>query len=117
MGPQSSSPPIRDLTSRNDISDEHGLTVRRKKHKELLSGTTSEGLGYGENQAAILSESGATLPTSVQVDHGKAQFDFGQTTPHKKCVKHRNIMGGDGEVMDVTSMEEDEIKALLKRSE
>jgi hypothetical protein len=33
-------------------------------------------------------------------------------------VKHRNIMGGDGEFMDSgTSMEEDEIKALLKPSE
>ena len=89
-----------------------------KKHKELLRGATGEGLGYGNHQAAILSESGATLPASVQViDHGIAQFDFGQTTPHKKRVKHRNIMGGDGEVMDVTSMEEDEIKALLKPSE
>jgi hypothetical protein len=51
------------------------------------------------------------------IDHGIAQFDFGQTIPHKKRVKHRNIMGGDGEVMDVTSMEEDEIKALVKPSE
>ena len=33
-----------------------------KKHKELLRGSTGEGLGYGNHQAAILSESGATFP-------------------------------------------------------
>jgi hypothetical protein len=38
-----------------------------KKHKELLRGATGEGLEYGNHQAAILSESRATLPTSVQV--------------------------------------------------
>ena len=54
-----------------------------KKHKELLRGATGEGLGYGNHQAAILSESGATLPASVQVmDHSKAQFDFGVWTDH-----------------------------------
>jgi hypothetical protein len=105
--------PLREMTFPTNID----YQLDGKKYKELLRGTTCEGLGYGENQAAILSESGTPQPISFQVDHGKAQFDFGQTTPHKKRVKHRNIMGGNGEVMDVTSMEEDEIKALLKPSE
>ena len=86
-----------------------------KKYKELLRGTSGEGLGYRNHQVAMPTESGSTLPTfHCQVDHDKLQFDFGQATPHKRRVKHRNIMDEDGEVVDVTGLEEDEIKAWLK---
>jgi len=80
-----------------------------KRYQELLRRTPGAGLGYRESGNAAPTESSSTHQ-SFEVDHDKAQFDFGQTTPHKKRVKYRNIMGEDGQVVDVTGMEEGEIR-------
>ena len=76
----------------------------RKKQKELIKVTTGEGIGY----ETIVGQEDVPMPSATN-----AQFDFAQVTPLKKRVKHRNIMGEDGQVLDVTSMDEEQIKIMF----
>lgn len=84
-----------------------------KGYQRLLRRTPGAGLGYREMAGDGATES-SSKHKELQIDRDKVQFDFAQTTPHKKRVKHRNIMGDDGQVVDVTGMEEGEIRAALE---
>src|SRR5437762_5188227 len=44
---------------------------------------------------SLPAKSSSSTYQTTEVNKDQVQFDFTQTTPHKKRVKHRNIMGED----------------------
>ena len=81
---------------------------KRQQVKELVTGQS-----VGQEDVPVPSTTNAQQ--TVEVEKEKVQFDFAQVTPHKKRVKHRNIMGEDGQVLDVTDMDEEEIKKMISQ--
>ena len=79
--------------------------------------TTGEGIGYGTavGQKDVPVSSTTKAQQTVEVEKENVQFDFAHVTPHKKRVKHRNIMSEDGQVLDVTGMDEEEIKKKISK--
>ena len=78
-----------------------------KGYQELLRRRPSAGLGYKERSDDISPESNAT-------PQEKEQFDFARSTPHKERIKYRNIIGPEGQVVDVTGVEAADIRVSFE---